>query len=260
MFTETGTVTSTLVFQGGPLFAYGNVVTWTASFTIDSPNGTVSGTKTLRQSFVANCLGQGLSGGLIRSSHQAVATLDYEATIRTADGRFRDQGQANGYVSRDTCADGQFLTCGSIASDGRLFLENFLLSTGVIPVDTSGKATGGGQLISGSNPLERVTFGFNVSKNQDETRLQGTCAVVDHATGTQVKCLTVTDYQQIGNTATWEGTANVNGVAEHYRITAQDNGEPNQGVDTFSIKTDSYEAAGNVQYGNVKIHKQTLVP
>ncbi|MBA2359399.1 MAG: hypothetical protein H0V79_00445 [Actinobacteria bacterium] len=115
-------------------------------------------------------------------------------------------------------------------------------------------------IMSGSNPLERVSFGFNVRKDETETRLKGSCNVVDHATGTHVKCLTVTDYQQIGNTATWKGTAEVNGVVENYRITVQDNGEPNQGLDTFSIKTDSYEAAGNVQHGNVQLHKQQLVP
>ena len=53
----------------------------------------------------------------------------------------------------------------------------------------------------------------------------------DSETNSRVKCLTVTNYQQIGNTATWEGTAEVNGVREHYRITVQDNGEPNQGID-----------------------------
>jgi hypothetical protein len=71
----------------------------------------------------------------------------------------------------------------------------------------------------------------------------------------------VTDYQQVGNTATWEGEAEVNGVREDYRITVTDNGEPNQGIDTFSITTDSgYEAAGNVERGNVQLHKQELVP
>lgn len=47
-------------------------------------------------------------------------------------------------------------------------------------------------------------------------------------------------------------------ATEHYRITVQDNGEPNQGIDTFAIKTDSYEAAGNVAHGNVQLHKQDL--
>lgn len=53
-------------------------------------------------------------------------------------------------------------------------------------------------------------------------------------------------------------TAEVNGVEEDYRITVQDNGEPNQGLDTFSITTESYEAAGNVEHGNVQLHKQEL--
>jgi hypothetical protein len=109
-----------------------------------------------------------------------------------------------------------------------------------------------------SDPREGVTFGFNVRKDENETRLKGTCSVLDHATGTHVKCLTVTSYQQVGNTATWEGTADVNGVREDYRITVQDNGEPNQGIDMFSIVTDSYEAVGNVTHGNVQLHKQQL--
>jgi hypothetical protein len=45
-------------------------------------------------------------------------------------------------------------------------------------------------------------------------------------------------------------------VREHYRITVQDNGEPNQGLDTFAIDTESYDAAGPVQHGNVQLHKQ----
>ena len=44
----------------------------------------------------------------------------------------------------------------------------------------------------------------------------------------------------------------MNGNVESYRITVQDNGEPNQGLDTFAIKTDSYERAGSVERGNVQ--------
>jgi hypothetical protein len=36
----------------------------------------------------------------------------------------------------------------------------------------------------------------------------------------------------------------------------QDNGEPNKGADTFSIAAGTYQAGGNVQNGNVQIHKQ----
>jgi hypothetical protein len=114
--------------------------------------------------------------------------------------------------------------------------------------------------MSGSDPFERVTFGFNVRKDENDTRLDGTCNVLDHATGTHVKCLNVTDYQQIGNTASWEGTAEVNGDPEHYRITFTDNGEPNQGLDTFAFDSESYDVAGNVQHGNVQLHKQAITP
>jgi hypothetical protein len=114
--------------------------------------------------------------------------------------------------------------------------------------------------VAGSDPFERVTFGFNVRRDENETRLKGTCNVLDHATNTHVKCLTVTDYHQIGNTATWEGTAEVDGVEEEYRITVQDNGEPNQGLDTFMIETESYRAAGTVERGNVQVHKQSPLP
>jgi hypothetical protein len=46
------------------------------------------------------------------------------------------------------------------------------------------------------------------------------------------------------------------GVEEDYGITVQDNGEPNRGVDMFTIVTDTYEAGGNVLHGNVELHKQ----
>ena len=244
-FTESGTVTATTVGFDQRFLA--TVVTWDANFTIDSVVGDVIGTKTLIEvvPFGAWCVP---GNPIQRPTLVADANLHYEATIRTDAGTFTDEGESFAHVQDLENAVGVF--------EG--FTEHFYLSTGVLPVDTSGKATGGGQIVSGSNPLERVTFGFNVRKDESETRLKGTCNVLDHATGTHVKCLTVTDYQQIGNTATWEGTAEVNGVEEEYRITVQDNGEPNQGVDTFSIVTETYDAAGNVQHGNVQLHKQEL--
>ena len=52
----------------------------------------------------------------------------------------------------------------------------------------------------------------------------------------------------------------MNGVEEDYRITVQDNGEPNRGIDMFSIDTESYDAGGPVEHGNVQLHKQKLAP
>ncbi len=245
-FVEDVTVTFN---PGATLFA--PTVTLDARFTIQSPVGTVTGRKTLTrgQTHCGVALGFEQLGRIAYTD----ARVTYEATIKPATGgTFTDSGTAE-LVAFHACATS------ACAAPVGVFSEQFTLSTGVLPVDTSGKATGGGQVISGSSLFQRVTFGFNVRKSEDERRLEGTCNVVDHATGTHVKCLTVTDYQQVGNTATWEGTARVNGVVEEYRITVQDNGEPNQGIDTFSINTESYEAAGNVTHGNVQLHKQELV-
>ena len=132
--------------------------------------------------------------------------------------------------------------------------EEFTRSDGVLPIVTSGRATGGGQIVDGRSQ-EHVSFAFAVNAVPEaRDREQGRCVVVDQATGTQVKCLDVTSYQQIGNTATWQGPALVNGVAQTYTITVQDNGEPNAGADTFAIATPTYRAAGAVARGNVQLH------
>jgi hypothetical protein len=177
----------------------------------------------------------------------AFGALTYEATIRSGGRVYRDTGDA---FIRSTYT--------ATSSAGSSFTENFTLSRGVLPLDTTGKATGGGQLGDLFSP-EHVSFGFEV-KQPELGKLQGRCLVNDSAANTRVKCLNVANYFQVGNTATWDGQAEVNGVVEDYQMTVQDNGEPNQAIDTFSIKTDTYEAAGNVQHGNVQLHKQELLP
>ena len=237
-FTETGTITGTLI--GG----IAQIGAWNASFTIDSPAGQVKGEKTLSAGVDGVCEDVVVP---IVDITTADAELAYRATIKTASGTFADQGLATAHARHDRLCP---LFGPGDCTERNFFSESFTLSTGV--VTTTGKATGGGQVISGAN---RVTIGFNAEKKANG-RLQGNCNVVDHATGTKVKCLTVTDYVQIGNTATWEGTASVNGVQQPYRITVQDNGEPNRGVDTFSITAGTFQASGNVQNGNVQVHKQ----
>jgi hypothetical protein len=217
----------------------------------------VSGTKTLDPSGVGN------SGVCQEYTFQATPTqlrlvnvvaafapLDYEATISSAGARYMDEGTARGSVYED-CVGLVSGTCS--IQHIELLNEQFLLSTGVLPLDTTGKATGGGQFRDMAS-LAPVSFGFEV-KQPELGRLQGRCLVNDPHASTRVKCLTVTSYQQVANTATWEGTAEVNGASESYRIIVQDNGEPNQGNDMFSIKTETYEAAGNVEHGNVQLHK-----
>jgi hypothetical protein len=257
-FTESGRVSVLLTHFLGSQQVLGTVTSWTANFTIDSAVGQVSGTKTLDPSALVNIgvCQEWVYDRKLWNVLAAYADLDYEATISSAGARYADEGTAHARIYQQTCGA---LTPATLCpfADIRLFHEQFLVSTGVLPLDTTGKATGGGQL-GDITSLAPVSFGFEV-KQPELGRLQGRCLVNDSTANTQVKCLTVTSYQQVGNTATWEGTAEVNGVREHYRITVQDNGEPNQGIDTFSIKTESYEAAGNVTNGNVQLHKQELV-
>ena len=220
------------------------VLAFEASFEIDSPVGRVTGTKTLLFG-VGTCFFSPLIGEV----WAVTATVDYEATIATAFGTFRDTGVSEVSFTLLNCAGG---------GDCRAFFVESFFSSGLLALDTTGKATGGGQLgdlLSG----DLVSFGFEV-KQPELGKLQGRCVVNDSEASTKIKCLDVTSYSQIGNTATWTGRAEVNGAIEDYRITVQDNGEPNQGIDTFSIVTQSYEAASNVEHGNVQLHKQKSVP
>lgn len=267
-FKESGTVEVLLavVPYSGFGYAIGPVTSWTANFTIDSPVGQVRGTKTLADqpgefwfddssAYCARQPAEEHRSAFVDAEGASAYRLHYEATIQTASGTFTDEGRA--YASADrVCLGTSTGTCN--LEEQQFFRENFYLSSGVLPLDTTGKATGGGQLGDITAPAH-VTFAFEV-KQPELGKLQGRCLVNDSGSNTRVKCLNVANYAQIGNTATWDGEAEVNGVVEDYQITVTDNGEPNQGIDTFAIKTDTYDAAGNVQRGNVQVHKQALAP
>jgi hypothetical protein len=241
-----GPYSGTFTEQGTVVIAGGMVTGVDASFAIDSPAGQVVGTKTLRLGETGGCINNPPESPSSTKVFAGNATLTYQATITTPIGTFGDSGRAFFGIS------GQCLVneTNCIVQTS----ENFTSESDVLPVDSTGKATGGGQigppLAGGTN----VRFGFEAKRTADPTRLQGRCVVIDPASDVQVRCLDVTTYHQIGSTATWTGTATVEGDLEEYRIVVQDNGEPNQGIDTFSIKTDSFAAAGNVTRGNVQLH------
>jgi hypothetical protein len=219
-----------------------------ATFDIDSPIGHVSGTKTLRTNEgPAACINDPPESPGAIKVFSGNATLNYEATITTTEGTFRDRGRTF-YGMSGLCTTETECPIGTS--------ETFTSESGVLPPDTRGAATGGGYIVNPIVSNKRVAFGFEVKRSAGSSRLQGRCLVRDSLANTQVRCLDVTSYQQVGNTATWTGHAVVNGIPEEYRITVQDNGEPNRGVDTFSIKTESYETAGNVSQGNVQVHQQ----
>lgn len=120
----------------------------------------------------------------------------------------------------------------------------------VVLVSTPGQVTGGGWITSTGG---RVSFGFNAKS--DGVRIGGNCNVIDHATRTQVKCLTVDALVVAGTHATFTGQARVDGVVTTYRIDVDDLGEPGV-LDTFKIETDSgYTAAGRLDGGNIQIHR-----
>lgn len=105
-FTETGTFTTT----GGETFL--PVINFSASFTINSTLGQVSGTKTLAVQQVAGA-GQALcrdcgSVGVTCYNHDFVVDDNYQATIAAASGSYSDTGQGlvlenSTYTSTGTC-------------------------------------------------------------------------------------------------------------------------------------------------------------
>ena len=130
-FTESGTLTANLVSDGG-FFVFGldTVVTWTANFTIDSPVGDVTGTKTQTTVLGSTSYCQNPPAHYVSAGSQ----LTYQATIETPDGRFIDQGDSRAYVQELTCSP--FGACGPVAFNNEHFDEQFFTSTGVVPAPT----------------------------------------------------------------------------------------------------------------------------
>jgi hypothetical protein len=120
----------------------------------------------------------------------------------------------------------------------------------VVPLSTPGHVTGGGQIASLGRP---ITFGLEARSTA--SGLQGGCTVVDQATGTKIRCETVTALVQTPTHASVFGSGTLDGAAMTYRIDVDDLGEPGAGVDTFQIQTDGgYLAGGVLSAGNVQIH------
>lgn len=126
----------------------------------------------------------------------------------------------------------------------------------LLPATTPGQVTGGGWIFRPGDG-SRVSFGFNAKSDGDAVK--GNCNVIDHATKTHIRCLTVDTLVVTGTHATLFGQATVSGTATNYRIDVDDHGEPGT-LDTFKFQTDSgYTATGVLAGGNVQIHKQELV-
>ena len=123
------------------------------------------------------------------------------------------------------------------------FTEVFYSSNAVLT--TPGKVTGGGSILQAGGPAG-VAFGF-VAQNTEQG-MKDSGVVIDHATGTRIRIIDVTQLAVAGTHATFRGRAEVNGVEENYRIDVDDLGQPGSPVvnpDTFKIQTDGgYMRAG----------------
>lgn len=252
-FTEVGTVTIGQAPTGNFIlgFPIKQVTAVEAFFTIDSPEGQVTGRKRLiaqTNEVVGLCEDftdyTPPSGSPISGSFQRVCAcpfgLSYEALIETETGTFQDEGQSGLLIEELQ------LTAGGGVEEADVFNEAFS-SSGIVEVSRVGKATGGGQIDPG------IAFGFDAKANGG---LKGGCTVIDQAADVKVKCLDVTSYFQTSTKATFLGTAEVNGEPTRYRIVVEDNAESGGGADRFSITTDSgYAASGLLTAGNVQVHE-----
>lgn len=140
-FTESGTYTIGPQVGG----AAGPVLSFEASFTIDSPNGQVSGTKRLgSRPAVGRCSrregefsitvggGQVITGqGVQTNVSLSAPAATYDALITTNAGEFRDSGETQVFGSSQSTRINN-PCCVSQVSSG--FFEFFTVSHGVIPV------------------------------------------------------------------------------------------------------------------------------
>jgi hypothetical protein len=248
-FTEVGTATigpQSFDTNGTPL---GSVLTFDAVFTIDSPTGDVIGTKTLGPitnpgtQFANGQCADSQGGDPVELISAIIGSaVRYEAEISAPEGEFADRG-GSPIVSLQ-----RLTNVGQPTPFFQEFFENFASDLGATqPLNTPGQATGGGQI-----PGD-VTFGLTAKS--DQKGIKATCTLIDRATRTAVRCLDASTYTQTGTHAVFRGNALVNGVATTYRVSVDDNGEPGEGLDTFTLSTDlGYGASGVLSEGNIQIH------
>lgn len=242
-FTEVGTATvgpQTVDLVGGN--ALGTLLTFDAVFTIHSPVGDVTGTKTLTAIDPAGSVGTCATLFDAEIRFLVARSVRYEAEISTSGGEFADRGS----VPLVTVQRDRFVSSNQVYFQD--FYENFLSDlTATEPLTSAGQATGGGRIPGDIN--------FGLTAKSDNNGIKGNCTVIDRSSGTMIKCLDATSYFQVGTHATFGGHATVNGTPTTYRIKVDDNGEPGAGQDMFTITTTSgYSATGVLMDGNIQVH------
>jgi hypothetical protein len=120
--------------------------------------------------------------------------------------------------------------------------------------------TGGGWI---PVPGGKGTFGFVAGFKDHSFTPSGHLTYIDHPAGAKVQSTDVTTYTlDAPNQRTFGGDCNFNGASGYtYSATVQDNGEPGNGNDMFSISV--YDSSANLVYsapmtllggGNIEIH------
>lgn len=128
------------------------------------------------------------------------------------------------------------------------------------PTCNTGKVTGGGWiLVCNQQDNPKATFGLVAMSDGSSTK--GSSEHNDHFNGVKLKSTEITSLVINGNTATYTGTAKVNGESGFdFTVTVTDNGEPGnapKGSDTYAISIPDigYSVEGTLGGGNIQIHK-----
>ena len=113
--------------------------------------------------------------------------------------------------------------------------------------------TGGGYIIVNN---DHGNFGFVAGLKPGQSTVSGQLNYMDHGTGMHVKSIDIKSYSGSGNTRTFSGDAQINGVSGYtFTVTATDNGNPGAGKDMFSIQlSNGYSASGVLAGGNIMLH------
>jgi hypothetical protein len=133
----------------------------------------------------------------------------------------------------------------------------------IVPRNTPGKATGGGQtsgelaeltILRGTAAGGRANFGFNAQYEAGQVAPTGHLTFIDHGSGKTVKSTSIDSFTVTGNRASFTGRATVNGVpGVGFFVEVEDLGEPGR-ADTFRIVLhDGYAAGGVLLKGNIQV-------
>ena len=127
------------------------------------------------------------------------------------------------------------------------------ITCGTTQTVTKNFMTGGGYIVAKN---DHGNFGFWAGFKPGKSTLSGQLNYMDHDTRMHVKSRDITSYSGSGNTRTFSGNAQINGVYGYtFTVTATDNGNPGAGKDMFSIHlSNGYSASGVLAGGNIKLH------